>query len=737
MVESSSSISWRRSAGAFAPRGRVALLASMAAALAAVPVLARESTDISGTTLESVVVTAQRRTENLQDVPISVTTLSTSELEASGAVALEDLTVASPGLVMTRQLRGSTPFLRGVGATSVTPGNESPVAQYVDGVYFMSPLGNIFSFNNIERIEVLKGPQGTLFGRNATGGLINVITREPTATPEFKVGVSYGDYETVSGSLYAGGGFDEVAADIAVYYIDQGEGYGRNLNTGADVNYQNEKAVRGKVVWTPTDKDKFVVAADWSENTGDIGLTRSAYPGSRLFGGVTLQGTPFDTQSVFPTYIESFPAWGVSLKYQRTFDWGQFQSLTSFRDQKDHLFLDQDATPTPFVNVEIHEANRWQQQEFLLIGDMNRLSWTTGVFLFGATSEYEHLAITSGVVPSLNADLIPRQETESYAAFAQGTYAVTDSTNVTAGLRYTVDNRTFSTRQIALPGHPAGAGVVLGTKFDDASFPKLTWRFAVDQQLGDDVLVYLSYDRGFKSGIFNTGILNANPVDPETLDALELGLKSEWFDRTVRLNAAVFGYKYEDIQLQRVVTGASVIFNAAEGELFGLDLEATYAPRLASGDLQLNLGASLLDTEYTSFPDGPTSIPNSPPAGGNATLARDLTGNTMIRAPEWTVSVGFDYQLPIGDTTLGIGANYYKSDDFFWEPDNRLKQDSYDVLNAYLSLAFGGDQRWRVRLFGKNLTDSVYGSYVSAGAVGDLVAAAPPRTYGIGFDFEY
>lgn len=696
-------------------------------------VFAQEQSDTP--TLEAVIVTAQRRAENLQDVPISVTTLSASQLEAGGVNAVEDLAVASPGLVMTRQLRGSTPFLRGVGATSVTPGNESPVAQYVDGVYYMATVGNLFSFNNIERIEVLKGPQGTLFGRNATGGLVNVITRDPTVDPAVRASVSYEDYDTTSASLYASGGVGSVAADIAVLYVDQGEGYGRNLNTGRDVNLQDEQAVRAKVLWTPTENDKFTFSADWAENLGDIGLTRGAYPGSILVGGVTGRGTAYDTQGTYPTYVESLPTWGISLKYQHSFEWGEFQSLTSHRDQNSHFFLDQDATPLPFVNVEVFEANKWQQQEFLLVGEAGDLDWTTGVFLFNATSEHPPLRIRSSVVPTLNADLIPRQETRSYAAFAQGTYAVMDATKITLGLRYTVDQRSFATRQVALPGHPAGAGTLLATNFDDASFPKLTWRFAVDHQLTDDVLIYASHNRGFKSGIFNTGAINAQPVDPETLDALEVGVKSEWFGNTLRLNAAVFDYTYEDIQLQRLVTGASVILNAAEGEMQGLDLEAIYAPHLPVGALTVNLGVSLLDAEYTSFPDGPLSVPNA--NGGNTVVPADLSGHDMIRAPKWTASIGVDYEIPIGEHLLGLGVSYFKNDGFYWEPDNRLRQDAYDVLNANVSFTVGAEQRWRVRLFGRNLTDSAYGSYVSAGSLGDLVASAPPRTYGIGFDFEY
>lgn len=709
------------------------------AILIASPAFAQETGGAEGVergdVLEAVVVTAQRREENLQDVPISITTLSASALEAGGVSSVEDLSVAAPGLVMTRQLRGSTPFIRGVGTGSVAPGNESPVAQYVDGVYYMSPIGNIFSFNNVERIEVLKGPQGTLFGRNATGGLVNVITRDPSETPTLEASVGYGDYETYMGSVYASAGSERVAADLAVVYRDQNEGYGKNLTTGEEVNREDEIGVRSKVLWKPTDNDRLTFSADWSENKGDMGLTRSAYPGSLLVGSTPLRGSVYDTQGSFPTRVESFPTWGVSLKYQHSFDWGEFQSLTSHRDQSSLTLLDQDATPLPFVGVRMRESNVWQQQEFLLMGDVDRLNWTTGLFLFDSTSEYAPIQLASDVVPTLNSVTYPTQDTRSYAAFAQGTYAIRDTTSVTVGLRYTVDERDFAARQLAGPGHPAGQGALVATAFADKSFPKLTWRFAIDQKLGDDALIYASYNRGFKSGVYNTGSITSPVVDPETLDAIEVGLKSEWFDHRLRFNVAAFDYDYEDMQLQRVVTGTLVILNAAEGKMRGADIEAVLLPPMPVGELQLTLGASFLDTEYTSFPDGPQSIPN--PTGGNRTIATDLSGNDMIRAPDWTTSLGVDYSMPVGASKLGIAASYYRNDGFFWEPDNRLRQDPYEVVNAQLSLAFGSEQQYRIRAFGKNLTDSRYGSYVSGGAVGDLVAPAPPRTYGVAFDIRY
>jgi iron complex outermembrane recepter protein len=698
---------------------------------------AQENNTAPAPALEEIVVTAQRRGQNQQDVPISVTTITADQLTRSGVTSTDELLTVTPGLQMNRQLRAGLPFIRGVGVVSGSIGNESPVATYVDGVYIMSLQNNIFAFNNISRVEVLKGPQGTLFGRNATGGLINVITRDPAVEPRVEGSFGYGNYETLNGSLYLTGGAGDIAADFAMYGVWQREGWGHYLvngvSTGVDVNRLDEQAVRGKILWTVTERDRLTLTADYSHNTNDVGIVRNANPGSLLVGGVPLRGTVYDTQNVFPTGSPYAEAAGGSLKHQHEFGWAQFQSILAYRSNRDQYTIDQDGTPARLADIIVTESSKTLQYEALLVGKTGRLDWTAGAFLFNARVNQD--LQVRGASAASNTNSIPRMETDSYAAFVQGTYAITDMTNFTAGGRYTIDRRHIVGVLVAGPGHPQPSGTVLFSKNDRQKSSAPTWRFALDHQLSDDFLVYASLNRGFKSGTFNTTALQAPPVTNETLDAVEVGLKSEFFNHRLRFNLAAFHYKYKNIQLTRVDAGTTVTYNAPGGKLKGVDVEIVAAPPVPVGDLQLNAGLSWLDAHYTDLPLGIVSVPRS--TGGNLIVTRDLSGARMIRAPEWTATLSATYNVPTSFGEIGLSGTYYYNDGFVWEPDGRLRQPSYHLLNAQFHVAFGSDSQYKIRLYGKNLTNTVYSSYLSAGSLGDQYAPAAPRTYAVAFDFRF
>lgn len=695
-----------------------------------------ESSEVAARGLEQIVVTAQRRTELLQDVPISVTALTASTLSDAGIATTEALLQVVPSLNITRTASGAVPFIRGVGTQDTTIGNESGVATYVDGVYYMAQTGTIFSFNNIERVEVLKGPQGTLFGRNATGGLINVITRDPVAEPGLEGSIAYGKYDTVNASLYATGGVEAVAADLAVYRIKQNEGFGRNLVIGDDINMRDETAVRSKVLWTPSDASRITFSGDWSEIKTDLGLNRNAYPGSVLIGGVTLAGsTPYDTHSNFRSYVPDYSHWGASLRYEHEFDWAQLTITSAYRDFEFVWNYDQDAVPARLADIVVTNKNRSLQNEILLVGSLEHWNWTAGLFALNATSKLDPLRVGS-ISPRSNFDLFSKQDLDSYAGFAEVTWSFTERTQFTAGARYTEDTRDLTGEQIATVGNPAPAGTVLRTNAGDATFSKVTWRASLDHKFTDDVLGYISLSRGFKSGLFNQSSQTGDAIRPETIDAVEVGAKSELLGGLLRLNAAAFYYEVEDLQVSRSVQGGTALFNAAESEIKGFDAELQYAPRVPVGDLQLSAGLSLLDASYTSFPEGVGTTPN--PTGGNITFPADLSGNDVIRSPDWTVSLGADYRLALGSGELAFNISYYHNDGFAWDSDNRLWQDAYDLVNARASYSFGADQRYRVSVYGENLTDEIYYIYVnSSSPLGDAAAAAAPRIYGVALDFRF
>ncbi len=693
-----------------------------------------EQEEASG--LREIIVTAQRRGQNMQDVPISVTAVTAENLQEIGLSNTELLTAVVPGLSMTRQGRGGQPYIRGVGSQNTVPGNENAVATYVDGVYYADPGGSLFSFNNINRIEVLKGPQGTLFGRNATGGLVHIITREPTVAPQVRTSISYADYETVEGNAYLSGGVGNIAADIAFYGIHQGEGFGRYLNIAGnpDANRREEYALRSRVLFELSPEGSLILSGDYRTATGDYGVSRNIYPGTIMAGGFPHTGSIQDASGTTETDVPDSADWGVSAQYRHNFGDVQLSLLSAYRQNEYRMIYDQDVGPAFLSLLDQSQDTRTFQNEILLNGALGDLDWTAGVFVFHARARFDPIKLRSSIAAG-NSDLYSTQTTASYAAFAQGTYPIFQDTDLTIGFRYTVDDRQFDARRLAAGANPNPAGTVIQTAYTDTQFSEPTWRIGLDHQLTEDLMIYATYNRGFKSGVYNLVNPAAPPVRPELLDAFEIGIKSELFDNRMRLNASAFYYDYQDIHLNTVQAGLTSIFNAAGGEVTGGEVELIWAPNVPFGALDITGNLSVLDATYTDFPAGPITTPN--PAGGNVSSVGDLSGNAMIRSPEWTLNIGVNYTMPLSFGELGFNVNYYHNDGFYWEADNRLRQDAYDLFNLSTWVAFGEDAQYRIRFFANNLTDEEYFVGVAENSFGDTGMAGMPRIIGIGFDYKY
>ena len=718
--------------------GRAALRSAFGFAILAMPSAVLAGDGEGG--LEDIVVTAQRQSQNLQNVPISVSTVTADQAARSGVTGIANLATVTPGLLITTSQRTPQIFIRGIGSQNTTPGDESSVSIYVDGVYRPSAYGNLFSFNNIERIEVLKGPQGTLFGRNATGGLIHVVTRDPSQELTAEGQLSYSSFNTVEGALYLSAGNDVIAGDISLYRIHQDDGFGHNLTNGAEIGRQEEWAVRSKWLLTPSDVDRFTLALDYGKNTSDLGLYRSPLPGVVMTGGAKNTGTIFDAISNPITAGDrEWISRSASLKYERELGEAHLSLMGAVGRQSASYSFDSDGTPLLLVQPTVSNSTDYAQAELLLSGTSGRLDWTTGIFLLSSKTKLHQ--ITNSINP-INATVTTgEQQIRSAAGFLDLTYAFTDSTKLTLGGRYTQDERKFEAEITTRPGYVGAngatypVGTTLFSRNEKISWGRFSGRVVLNQELGDRVLGYLSYNRGFKSGVFNMSIPAQPVVNPETINAYEAGLKSEWFNHTLRLNVAYFHYDYSDIQLQRVVSGGVILFNAAKGKVDGVDLEAQYAVPVSSGHLLLNTGIAYLNARYTDFPNAPLTARN--PNGGNISSTGDATGHKMTRSPTWTINLGVDYVVPLGDGELGFNASYYYNDGFFFEPSNRLAQGSYNIVNGQIFYSFGDEQQFKVRLFARNLTDARYYTSATEIAFGDQGIAGAPRTYGVGFDFRF
>jgi iron complex outermembrane receptor protein len=464
-------------------------------------------------------------------------------------------------------------------------------------------------------------------------------------------------------------------------------------------------------------------------------------------GGAVFKGTVYDTQAGLPPKA-NIVQYGGSIKAELDLGGPKLTSTTAVRKSRMQSNFDQDGGPAKFVDAIFNEKTFTVQQEFLLVGDLGRLDYTGGLFYFYAKAGNRPLAFDSVVSPSLiGISRFSQLHTKSYAAFAQGTYHLTDTTGLTAGVRYTSDDRDISGYNLRRStGLIIPAGVIAGVQgplSQQKTFKKVTYRFAIDQKVNDNILLYASYSRGFKSGVFNATSYEAAPVNPETLDAAEVGIKTDLFDRTLRFNVSAFHYKYDQLQLQRVSGGQTVNINAGSAKVNGAEVEIIAQPPMPEGHLTLSANASYLHARFGTFVNMPILVPrlnlttNTPASPfGNITVAGTTNGLTLPRAPSFTMTLNGDYSIPVGSGELGFNVNYYYNDGYFGDIDNRVQQKAYGLLNGQIS--YGPEtEAWKITGWIRNITNKVYFNQFSNSGIGDQVSPGAPRTYGVTLGFKF
>jgi len=701
----------------------------------------------SGPQLEEIVVTAQKREQNLQDVAISVSAVTERGLEKAGISTTDDLSVVVPGLNVTRQLSSFAPILRGIGNYIAAPGAEGAIATYVDGIYLPSAYGSVMSLANVERVEVLRGPQGTLFGRNATGGLIHVVTKTPSQEFGGKFAVSYGSQDTIESKFYVTGGFsDNVAADLGVFVREQGDGFGENVVTGSDAVFRDELAIKSKMVINLSESTDITLMADYADSETDAGLNRVPAKGT-----VNLVGEPplsdYHDLAHARDHFSENDTWGLAGRIESVFDNFDLLASISYRETDAEFSVDQSESSVPFQDINLPTESDTTTAEIQIKSNGDgAIQWIGGLYYFDNTAGVYPFDITGPALANPAAGLPPgttalqffnEQESKSYSVFGETNIELSESTRLTVGARWTVDERDYSHQTVILPAPGAVANVE-----DDEDWEEPTWRVSLDQQITDDLMAYVSYSRGFKSGIYNLFGGPIPPVDPEVLDAYEIGFKSELFDGRVRLNGAAYYYEYDDLQLTYQIQGASVLINAANAEIKGIDLEMQ-AVLSDTFELTANLGWN--DSEFLDFPTaelttrrGDAGCPLSNPTP-NCTATGNAKGNTLPRAPELTANIAFSYEENFEDMTLGAHINWYYNDGFYNEFANRenYKQDSYDLINGGAFVEVGDAREWRVSLYFKNLTDEEYYTYGTSTALGDYISPAFGRQYGVGVQYSF
>jgi iron complex outermembrane recepter protein len=676
-----------------------------------------------GPVLEEVVVTARRREENLQQVPVAVTALSAESLAAAGVVSTDDLTQAVPGLMVSRRNQAFQPVIRGIGTSGATAGDESSVGIYVDGVYQPESYTDSFDILKVDRIEVLRGPQGTLFGRNTDGGLINVITPDPTQKPQLEAEVVYGRFDERFIQVYGSGGLaPNLAMDIAAKAY-QDEGYIADLFRGGDLGAKKSAAVRSKLVFTPTDTAKITLAWNYLDNHDNSAVAVAPLNGNAV-GLSSLPPSLIPTQpwqSALNTYpVLNTQQWGVSLKSAWQFEPFTFETTSSGQWNKVYVVNDLDGTALNLVSATVPSPSDWATQELRLVSRASdRLQWTAGMFGIYGEDGYSPFVVNPGSPAPYTQ--YSYEWIRSWATFGEASYNFTDAWRLTLGARYTFEDRAYT----------AIADGVTAVNDARTSFNAWTPRGALEHVFSEKASAYASWSRGFKSGVFNTQGLSPTAVAPETVDSTEIGLKTDPY-RWLRANIAIFHYKYEDLQVtaRNPVTLLSYLQNAAQASANGGEIEFSAA---ATSDLTVRLNGTYLRAVYDSFPQAQVYVPV--PGGGNATLYENAAGNDIERAPRYTVGLNLDYHHPFEEGILGLSTNLFKTAKYFWDPSERLYQPTYAKLNAEASWTL--NNRVRFGIWGENLTNAVVYTQILDSSLLDQVGYERPRSYGVSVSWKY
>ena len=696
------------------------------------PTALNASTTATADSLAEVVVTAQRRTENAQKVPITISVVSGDTLaETFGVNNIETLQQAVPGLNISMDTANTKIFLRGVGTNAVATDNS--VGVYVDGVYIAAQGASFMNLANIDHVEVDKGPQGTLFGRNTTGGVVQIVTKTPSSTPSADLTFGYGNYNTFTLNLYGTSAIaPNLAADFAYYYNNQPDSPGVNVTTGTNnIFRQNVEVIRNKWLARPTDATAVTLALDYTQDRQATGTVWSFLPGATGVDDKTTYVGFYNTASNLDNHWTD-RNYGASLRVEQEFGWSRLVSITGARDSLNIHALDQDATPLHLVDAnplpELDETITQELQLQSAVGN-EKFKWIVGLFymddhfaslpLVIKEGDYSPSGLTYTVV-----DVYVREPTRSYAEFGQVTWKFLPDTHLTLGVRNTDDTKGIGGNTLI-----DGFDAVHGSQ--TADFSKVTYRVALDRQFTRDILGYVSWNTGFKSGQYSLVNFTEPPVKPETLSAFEIGIKTEFIDRRLRVNASAFDYKYRDIQVQEVVVGGTQLVNAAQATIYGLDLDTNAK---LTGSLSLRASLEWLHPRYTNFPNDPSYVPA--PAGGNDLITINGAGLHMTNAPDFSAYGAADYTTAVAGGMLDVNLNESYSSGYYWDPDNRLRQPAFALLGCYVKWT-DGEGKWSYRLWANNVTSRHYYTYEDAFAFGDIYSPAMPTAYGLAVERQF
>ena len=717
---------------------------------------------VNAAVLEEVVVTAQKRAESLQEVPIAVAVLSDEDLINQGVSGTQGLQAAIPGLVYNNTGATAQPFLRGVGTRLAQNGLDLSVATNVDDRYIARPTASLFELADIERIEVLKGPQGTLYGRNATGGAIRVITKDVDDEFSGTFKASAGNYEsyTVSGTVNL-----PLADNFGMRITGLGkwrDGYAKNVDPRGrsefdDLDYQ---AFRTKFRWDMSESATARLTLDYWQRD-DLGGVENVDLSPGNLGTTKFlaaaNNTPITTEKgkLASAMTDSNEGEEFSSQLRLDFSLGDsgidLVSITTYNDFELDWIGDADGGSGKHLDAFVFEKSDGFSQEIqLLSNNDSALSWILGGYYFSDEHDYELTVDFSDVVPGfLFSQSAQSIDAESWAIFGQLSWTFFEKATLTLGGRYTEDDKDVVGVASQLEPVTLGAGVPIDLS---DSWSEFTPKASLEYLINEDVMVYFTYARGFKSGGFNYPAVTSKPpaesaLDPEILDMYEIGLKGDFLGSALRLSAAGYYYDYTDLQVTRAAAGVGAAVtteNAANAEIWGFDLDAVWA---VTGDMTLSAGLNVLDTEYKDYTASafifkiPGNTASSYAEAGMTRTPLVADGLDMIRAPDFSFYLSGEYVFRLSNASLPIFLSYsYKGEydfDFVAGPrEALLTQDDYGLLNGRAT--YEPDHgKWAIALFAHNMTDEDYYDDNVANGAGIRVNRGAPRTYGVELSYNF
>lgn len=731
--------------------------------------------------LEEVVVTAQKREQKVQDVPIAIQAFSNEKLDAMGIESAQQLEKITPGLTITNAVGFNVAYLRGVGTDAFLPGADASVPFYIDGVALLGAQGSSDTLGRVERVEVLKGPQGTLFGRNATGGAINIITPEPVDELQFDVKLEMAEYDEKNAQIYANLPITDGLAATISYFDNSRDNYYTNDAPGGTVIDVYSRGGRAKLRWDLTDDFSVTLAASDQEASNNGGLAFENTRVAPVFSAVLPQDPKADRR----VSLDSTPGAQTEAElYSATFDW-----RTSLIDMKfivsdqtvaaPFVRADFDKSALPIINIEsIVQESEQKTAELQFLSNAETplsqyMEWVAGLYYIKSSGGFNPIAFDAlpnafttlpipfgeelgGLLDTVT-NLVGLQnlsngarvlasgvlDSEAYSVYTQGTFFLGSELDLTVGLRYQEEARNLEDAGAAVEGQNGNNIIIREDNVPELTAYQLSPKLALQwRPFGNDNQIYASWGRAYKSPTYNSvNLLDApEAIEEEQVDSYELGFKSQWFDGGLTLNGALFHIVQENLLTGFVALASGGVVNydnAGNAEISGAEMDFTWAPMPNwNPGLVLFGAATFLDSEYTEYNEGRGYDVGTGLAFGNGGTfplpARDFAGNEIVRTPELTYTFGFNQNIYLGKgSSLEIGADVYYNDGFFFLPQNSdlYARESYSLINARVSYFY---EPWNLQLtvFGENVSDETYNEVVFVDDFGRNQSLNSPAIFG-------